>query len=93
MDAHKGMKRKTVVFYLFHIYYSLREFAFFRIQEIQLHHLFLIIFIPIITMSLEIFLSFLFNKKFPVFFIGFNNYNMSYFIAVIFMTIAEEYIF
>lgn len=57
------------------------------------HHLFLIIFVPIITMSLEIFLSFLFNKKFPVFFIGVNNYNMSYFISVIFMAIAEEYIF
>ncbi|WP_236736401.1 CPBP family intramembrane glutamic endopeptidase [Borreliella japonica] len=63
------------------------------VPPLRAKHVFLIIFVPIITMSLEIFLSFFLNKKFPVFFIGDDNYNMSYFIAVIFMAIAEEYIF
>ncbi len=60
---------------------------------LKAQHLFLIIFLPIITIFLEIFLSFFLNKKFPVFFIGTDNYNMSYFIAIVFMAIAEEYIF
>ncbi|WLN25770.1 CPBP family intramembrane metalloprotease (plasmid) [Borreliella valaisiana] len=63
------------------------------IPVLRMQHVFLIIFIPIITISLEIFLSIFLNKKAPVFFIGADNYNMSYFITVIFMAIAEEYIF
>ncbi|WP_210360506.1 hypothetical protein [Borreliella garinii] len=72
------------------VYYNL--FAI-DIPSLRMQHVFLIIFIPIITISLEIFLSIFLNKKAPVFFIGADNYNMSYFIAVIFMAITEEYIF
>lgn len=63
------------------------------VPPLRAQYVFLIIFVPIITMSLEIFLSFIFNKKFPVFLIGVGNYNMLYFIVVIFMALAEEYIF
>ncbi|WP_210378111.1 hypothetical protein [Borreliella garinii] len=72
------------------VYYNL--FAI-DIPSLRMQHVFLIIFVPIITISLEIFLSIFLNKKAPVFFIGADNYNMSYFIAVIFMAITEEYIF
>ncbi|WP_424632616.1 type II CAAX prenyl endopeptidase Rce1 family protein [Borreliella lusitaniae] len=91
--------RNTVLFMkrfcYFALFFIIVYFNLFPIDMpfLKAQHLFLIVFVPIITISLEIFLSFLFNKKFPVFFIGSDNYNISYFIAIIFIAIAEEYIF
>ncbi|ACN53161.1 conserved hypothetical protein (plasmid) [Borreliella spielmanii A14S] len=94
------LNTKNAVFFMkrfcyFASFFTIVYFNIFAIDvsPLRAQHVFLIIFVPIITMSLEIFSSFFLNKKFPVFFIGVDNYNMSYFIAVIFMATAEEYIF